>query len=357
MPIRIYRHVPEPGIVRYGAGDTGASTRWNCVVPKGRNGAPRYVRVGEGGAVATSETGASGSWTSQTSGTVNMLNFVIYDSYTSKYWAVGASGTMLSSSDGVTWSAVSLPVDVATDNLTGIATDGAGTFVVSNSSGGNRQLYSTNSGVSWSVTNAGIGWGGFSVQYIEGAFYVGRNSDGTNAIFTYSSNVGSGTWVSVSIPAGNSIVYGIESDGVNRIIVGSNGLAATNPTGSSPIIAGNWTVRSTGTSASLRTMVANGKIYLFGSGGISLESSDNGVTWQAGPPVGAASFLRYGVADASDPTRAIVVGDAGVTLFGQYGLRVKGYATAEDRPSNPIAQSPKFAFVDQPVTGLTVDLL
>lgn len=104
-------------------------------------------------------------------------------------------------------------------------------------------------------------------------------------------------------------------------------------------------------------MVANGRVYAVGSNGVSLESSDNGATWQAGPPVGVTSFLRYGVTDASDPSRAIVVGDSGVTLFGQYGLRVKGYATAEDRPSNPIAQSPKFAFADQPVTGLTVDLI
>jgi hypothetical protein len=354
MPTRKYEHVPEPGIIRYDA-ITGSSTRWNCIVPRGQNGAPLYVRVGGGGAIETSADGDI--WTSRTSGTANMLNFVIYDDYTGKFWAVGASGTMLSSPDGITWGAVSLPVDVATDNLTGIASNGAGNFAVSNGTTGARGLVSTDNGASFVVRNFVGGSQQALTVAFDGTYFVAPRSGENGSFVSYvlASNPNS-TWVVGSTFDFGLTIPSLVISGGNRVMAGRNGVIFTSPLSGTPT-ASNWTVRTSGTTEELRLFVANGSVFAVGSNGVSLMSTD-GVTFTVGPPVGVTSFLRYGVADPHHPTRALVVGDGGVMLEGQYGLRVKGYADETARTNNdPIAQSPVFAFADQPVTGLTVDLL
>lgn len=67
-------------------------------------GAGIYVAVGNNGAIYTNSNDAvEGGWVEQTSGTSNHLYGVsyVYD----KFVAVGASGTLLTSTDGVVWSA------------------------------------------------------------------------------------------------------------------------------------------------------------------------------------------------------------------------------------------------------------
>lgn len=60
------------------------------------------VQVGDSGAIYTSTTGTdSGSWVQQVSGTSASLYSVIWTG--SQFIAVGDSGTLISSSDGVTW--------------------------------------------------------------------------------------------------------------------------------------------------------------------------------------------------------------------------------------------------------------
>ena len=59
----------------------------------------KFVAVGSSGTILTSSDGTS--WTSRTSGTSSGLNGVTYGKST--FVAVGSSGTILTSSDGTSW--------------------------------------------------------------------------------------------------------------------------------------------------------------------------------------------------------------------------------------------------------------
>ena len=59
-----------------------------------------FIAVGASGTLLTSSDGTT--WTAQTSGTSNNLRAVAYDG-SSTLVAVGFSGTILTSSDGTTW--------------------------------------------------------------------------------------------------------------------------------------------------------------------------------------------------------------------------------------------------------------
>ena len=63
----------------------------------------KFVAVGESGTVLTSSDGTS--WTSRTSGTTNDLNGVPYGNST--FLTVDFSGTILISSDGTSWTTIS----------------------------------------------------------------------------------------------------------------------------------------------------------------------------------------------------------------------------------------------------------
>ena len=58
-----------------------------------------FVGVGDTGTIITSSDGSS--WTSRTSGTTHNLRGINY--VNSTFMAVGESGTILTSSDGITW--------------------------------------------------------------------------------------------------------------------------------------------------------------------------------------------------------------------------------------------------------------
>lgn len=316
------------GIFRYDNASSG-STRWNGIVAKGYNGAPVYVRVGAGGAIASSTDG--NSWTSRTSGTANNLNDVIYESFTGKFWAVGEGGTMLSSADGTTWSTVTLPGTVSADNLSSITTNHAGIFVVGNISTGNRNLQSLDNGVTWTTNSMGTnGFGTYSAHFSGGTFLLGCNTSGGSRLLTYSSNVAGGAWTSTLIPGGADIVFSITDDGTNWIASGTNGFIATAPLGVAPSV-GNWTVRNSGVTTTLRVSALNGHVYAFGgASGVVRFSTDNGRSWGGGVSTGVSEVIRDG---APDPTngRALLVGDNGTLLAGVYPLVISAYATSHNR--------------------------
>jgi hypothetical protein len=73
------------------------------------DGSGVWVVVGGGGAIYSSTDPTSGTWTSRTSGTSNQLYGVAWDSTAGEFVAVGVNATMLSSSDGISWSAITVP--------------------------------------------------------------------------------------------------------------------------------------------------------------------------------------------------------------------------------------------------------
>ncbi|MDG0810444.1 S-layer homology domain-containing protein [Cohnella rhizosphaerae] len=176
-----------------------------------------FVAVGNKGTILTSSDGAS--WSSQASGTANILNKVIWGS--NLFVAVGAGGTILTSADGMSW----------TSRASGLTTNIAG--------------------------------------------------------ITY----GNGLYVAV----GNS----------GKIVTSTNGV--------------NWTSRTSGVSTSYilyDVAYGNGMYAVAGSSGLIITSSDNGVTWQQKTSGYTSSLTDIAFGDG----RFVALGDQGRTLFSNDGV-------------------------------------
>lgn len=349
MPIRKYKHVPEPGIVRYDASTEGA-TQMNFPAWSPTLGI--YVVVGEGGLIMTSPTGVAGSFTTRTSGTVQNLNFVSWIDRLNTFVALGNSNTLLLSSNGVDWAdAPARPVAAST--WSSLVDNGTVVCIVG---GGGNTLTTADFSSYTAGTFFGTTGQGSSVVWTGSRFVAGvRSFDATNAVVEYS--VDGVSWSRVDIPHGKGSGTPIEMllwTGTAIIAVGANGFIAT-----AGVSGTTWVVRPSGTTQSLRIMEVDDIQYVFGGSSASRQSTDNGVTWTAGPAMPSANFIRGGTADGpAASTGALLVGGSGALVRGQYGLRVKGYADDAARDANdPIAQSPVFAYADQPVNALTVDLL
>jgi hypothetical protein len=104
-----------------------------------------FVAVGEGGAILTSPDGVS--WTARTSGTGNDLSGVTYGNGPS--WRWGTGGAILTSPDGVSWTGGPR----GRHDLYGVAY-GNGTFVAVGDRG---TILTSPDGVSWTQRTSGTG--------------------------------------------------------------------------------------------------------------------------------------------------------------------------------------------------------
>ncbi|MGE9293092.1 MAG: YCF48-related protein, partial [Puniceicoccales bacterium] len=105
-----------------------------------------FISVGSGGAIYRA-TNESGSWAKQTSGVTVDLHDVSFGN--GRYIAVGDGGTMLRSSDGITWTTVDLTGLAGTAMaLTSVDYSGAG-FKVSGYNGNVSIVLASASGVTW----------------------------------------------------------------------------------------------------------------------------------------------------------------------------------------------------------------
>ena len=102
-----------------------------------------FVVVGDSGTILTSSDGTT--WTSRTSGTSNGLYNIFYGNST--FVAEGHSGTILTSSDGTTWTS---RTSGTSEHLYGI-TYGNSTFVVAgdNDSGSVGTILTSSDGITW----------------------------------------------------------------------------------------------------------------------------------------------------------------------------------------------------------------
>jgi hypothetical protein len=80
----------------------------------------RWVRVGNGGVIETSDDDG-GDWDTRSSGTTENFRAITWDSTNEQFVAVGADSTVLTSSDGATWAARTL--GTASQALTSIVHD------------------------------------------------------------------------------------------------------------------------------------------------------------------------------------------------------------------------------------------
>ncbi len=254
-----------------------------------------FVAVGDAGEILTSADGVT--WTARTSGTTENLTAVAYGN--GRFMAVGSNGKILRSLDnGATWSAVKTTLNVF---LYGI-TYGNGKFVAL---GDNQSTYrgiimTSPDGAVWSTTNLNadeVPWG---VAYGNGVFVaVGENyTTGTGYILT---SVDGAAWTAKNSGPGESL-WGVAYGNGRFLAVGST------TAGGGKILSSNdngatWVTRSSGLGG---IIYLNGIVY--GSGmfvaagqdqasasGLTLTSPD-GVTWALRADLGHGSLqaVTYG---------------------------------------------------------------
>lgn len=168
--------------------------------------------------------------------------------------------------------------------------------------------YSTNYGSTWNVDSPNqfsSGGYGYACKYINGQWiYVSRQGSTTYAIQT-KTTLGSGSWTGKTTSFSNA--DDIDYDGTNYVAAVQSSSVYTSPNLTT------WTARSVGATMN-RVVHGNGVWLAMGSPGsttnIVYRSTDNGVTWSAGPSVNR----MYAWAWSPSLGKFFGVGDAGKVM-------------------------------------------
>ncbi|MEW6159493.1 MAG: Calx-beta domain-containing protein, partial [Verrucomicrobiota bacterium] len=250
-------------------------------------GLSKFIAVGAGGTILTSTD--QQSWAAVSSGTTNDLESVTFGN--NLFVAVGKKGTILSSSDGTNWTARTS----GTANTLKAVTYGGGKFVAV---GDYSTVVRSTDAVSWTLNT-------FGAQSLEGIVY------GANTYVI----VGEGGTIWTS---GNAVSWTIQTSSTLRTLkgvsfannqfvgVGANGIVLT----SSNAI--DWTIRREAGNQTLEGAVHYGGLwYAFGPGQAHLISQ-NGTTWEEA----RSSIAKTIFSTAVGPTNVVAVGrNALITNF------------------------------------------
>ena len=196
-----------------------------------------FIAVGANGTILTSSTTAL--WTSQDSGTIENLNKVIYDSENEVYVVVGTNGTILTSTDGSTWTEQD---SNTSENLYGIAIwpdPGTYTYIAVGDNG--AIVTTTNLSTTWTVPTTGL------VSNLQSVTVA---------------DLGGGTYKAIAVGMGGDIVSSSDAGATWGLISNSNeeDLHGVNYI--------TWTYDS----------VTSSKFFATGNNATILVS-DNGTTW------------------------------------------------------------------------------
>ena len=251
-----------------------------------------------------SPAGSLDTWTSQTSGTTNSLNAIVYAAPV--FAAVGNGGTILTSSNGVDWASQN---SGTTNNLYGI-THANGLFLAA----GQGPIRTSADGIAWAGHVAplsvlhGVTYGNGLFVAVGVSGTIGTSSNGTNW-FPQSSGAGSTTLSAVTYANGRFVAVG----GAAAVI-----LTSTNGT--------NWTSVSPGAGVYSLLGVAFGRDKFVAAGGSapvarggSITISADGLTW--GPKnSGIALENLYGVSWGNGSF--VAVGGSGGFVGSAYTNRI-----------------------------------
>ena len=245
-----------------------SSTPTKALINVARTSSGSFVAVGEGGVILRSSDGG-GTWT-QVALLGGVLNNVAVSPTTGKLVVVGTGGTILASTnDGITWAS---KTSGTLNDLNTITVNGAGLFVAG---GANGTIVTSPDGDSWTAIPS------ITVQdifgsTIKGSLFVMVGASGI--IFT--SPDGS-TWTERISGTPNFLIGAISSLDL-LVVSGAGGTILTSPDG---IV---WTPRVSGTSQDLFRLAASkdGKFVAVGGVGTILTSPD-GEAWTTAlaPPI------------------------------------------------------------------------
>jgi hypothetical protein len=174
-----------------------------------------YVVVGAGGYIATNTTSTStdiitGAWVPQVSGTTQDLNGVAY--VNGDFIAVGQQGRMLTSHNGITWTAR----NAGTSNDLWQVAYGAGTYVAVGNSG---TIVSSLDSATWAKQANSP-----TTQHLYTIYFGGNNlfvAAGEAGTIAYSTSGTDGSWTLTT--AGASALYGITEGNGTVVAVGAAG--------------------------------------------------------------------------------------------------------------------------------------
>ena len=164
--------------------------------------AGKWVAVGAGGTILSSTDAIT--WTSRTSGTASALNDVVGDG--TQYIAVGAGGAITRSADGDTWSLRTSGVAGAMNSVTAGPTNHFIAVGVANTS--LNATRSTDGGLTWTaqaIIGTSTSFNNIVYNGTIGAYYVGASTTGAANLAAYSTNGTSWTNISFSSNSGSRV--------------------------------------------------------------------------------------------------------------------------------------------------------
>ena len=264
-----------PGSTSLSAVPRIAGAEWSVASPlandlRGVAYGALFVAVGANGALYSSpdfNAWTPVTWTPQKNPLsplpdLNAVNYGI-----AGYLAAGSSGTLLLSTDAITWTA---QTSGTSNNLYALATSGGSLLLAA---GANGTIIRSTDGKTWGAVDSGTTQDLFGLNYGNGNFVaVGANG-------TVLTSVDGTTWNAVASNTSrrlNSVSYGVSATtGVAMFVaVGDNGTLITSIDGAT------WTVEAPITSADLAA-VTYGRLFVAVGDKGALFTSTDGSTWQA----------------------------------------------------------------------------
>lgn len=243
----------------------------------------QFMAAGEHGTLLASTDGIT--WQARNSTSDARLAGMVWSG--SQFVAVGSQGAIVTSPDGLTWTAQISPIRAA---WRAVAWDG--TRFVTVGDAGSMAISTT--GTTWSLVRPGVVRDLHSVA-AGGGLIVAVGEQGT--VLTSTNGT---TWTSIT-PATTQKLRAVTYSGSRWVAVGDGGTLITSTNGST------WAVGSSGVASNLRGLYWSGALFMaVGDGGTVLTSSD-GLAWTA-QSSGLAASLETVAAGAG---MFIVAGEKG----------------------------------------------
>ncbi len=265
-------------------------------VATGSNGTvATLVAVGDGGTLFSGPfsyaSASAATWTAVASSpTTQDLTAAIYAA--SQFVAVGAAGTVITSTDASTWTlknnvaANGTPVD-----LNGIAYISRYVAV-----GKGGAIVTSTDLTTWTPATSG------TTQDLLGVAVLNGNYFAFGAAGTLLRSTDGLTWTTLASNTASALrgaYYGAST----YVVVGDNGAVLTSTDGTT------WTTRAAGTTSNLNAVSYGTRFIAVGQSGTIIQSADSGVTWTA--TTGASTENLYGMLSALAPTLYLAVGANG----------------------------------------------
>jgi len=253
----------------------------------------QFVAVGASGTIVTSPNGIS--WVTRVSGTKQTLGSVTWTG--SQLVTVGDSGTILTSPNGINWtlrnSGTTSPLTAVIWGDSQLVAAGPGAYIMT-SLNGITWTPTTSSGAIFALTWADSGMSQGDHFFVA----VGQLGQILYSPF------GTYGWSSASAGTINSNLYGVTWADSSFVAVGSSGYTAISTSGIA------WKLSNSGQSNTLYSVIWTGtRLVAVGAGGVIVTSFD-GIDWTIGNS-GTSDTLNSVVATG---TQVVAVGASGLVL-------------------------------------------